>query len=93
MINQEISKEEELKAMEDTINALSLEIQESGAVSERICKSYAVLKDHQNKLLKEVFGLLNDIEGNARDRDALLSKVESVKKLVMTDIGKHKIMH
>jgi hypothetical protein len=93
MMKQEITKDEELKAMEETIHALSLEIQESGAVSERICKSYAVLKAHQNQLLKEVFGLLNDIEGDDHDRDAILSKVESVKKLVLTDIGKHKVMH
>lgn len=56
-------------------------------------QSYAVLKAHQNQRLKEFFGLLSDIEGDARDRNALLCKVVSEKKLVLTDIGKHKVMH
>ena len=93
MINQLAVRDDELKAMEKTINELSLEIQESGAVSERICKSYAVLKAHQNKLLKEVFDLLNHIEDKQLLDDTLSGKVDSVKQIVLEDIGKHKVMH
>ena len=85
--------DDELKALKKTINELSLEIQESGAVSERICQSYAILKAHQNKLLKEVFDLLNYIEDKPLLDDTLSGKVDSVKQLVLADIGKHNVMH
>jgi len=79
-----------LEEMANTIEQLNLEVLESSAVSERVTKSYARLKAHQNALSGAVINLLNQLE---EDSQEVSRDIAAIKRLLMSDINHHSAMH
>lgn len=83
----------QIEKLSAAIEELNLNIRENEAVSERICKSYVMLKSYNQQLTVEVMQLLNDIDGLSDATKAKLENIDAIIGLLSQSIGKERLTH